>query len=329
MRWWFTILLAFLSVPGAQAQGWAQKMFTAGTTHDFGTVPRGAQLLHKFSITNIYAVPMTVTQVVPGCNCISASVSKKTLEPNETGTIDIGMDASRFVGPKKVAIRVTVGSGVDYFSSADIIVSAVSRADVVFNPGEINLGSVPVGQKATARVEVEYAGSLPWTINELVVGKLPVVGTFKETYRQPNKVGYEVEISLKGDAPAGSIKDFVYLKTNDSQTTLVPLLVNGAVVSELTVTPENLVLGEIPPRETLSRRVVVRGSRPFSITRVEIPDGVVQASTTLPSPESSVQTLGLSIRGDRPGALRSQVKIHTSLGTTPLVVSVEGTVGDR
>ena len=54
------------------------------------------------------------------------------------------MDARRFTGPKTVTIHVTVGP--EYTSTATLQVSANSRSDVVFNPGEVNFGVVPHGR---------------------------------------------------------------------------------------------------------------------------------------------------------------------------------------
>lgn len=330
MRWWLVILVCGFSWSSASAQGWAEKMFKEGLIHDFGVVPRGAQLLHKFPITNIYAVPMEITSLRPGCSCITASYSKKVLEPGETATVDIRMNAALFQGPKGVII--TVGVGPEFISQADIKVSAISRADVVFNPGEINLGTVPKGRQPTAKVDVEYAGVLPWAVTELSLGNLPVTGTFKELYRRPAGgtspagVGYEVTITLKGDAPQGSIKDFIYLKTNDTKTPLLPLLVTGMVAADVSFTPEKLSLGDFRAGEPLNRRLVGRGIKPFSIVRVELPDNEVQTSSTLPSPEAMVQTLGFVVRGEKLGPYRKEIKIHTNLSSTPFSYIIEGNV---
>ena len=48
------------------------------------------------------------------------------------------------------------------------MVRAVARGDVVFNPGEINFGSVQGGQALTRFIDVEYAGTLNWHITEVV-----------------------------------------------------------------------------------------------------------------------------------------------------------------
>lgn len=319
------MFLAFFACQGgAFAQGWAEKMFREGLAHNFGTVPRGAQLVHKFPVTNIYSVPMEIMTVVPGCSCISFTIPKRTLEPRETVTVDIRMDASRFVGPKTVGIRISVGP--EFLSSAEIRVSAVSRADVVFNPGEINLGTVAAGAQPTAKIEVEYAGTFNWSLLELTVGTLPVLATFKELYRRPGQVGYEITVTLKPDAPQGTIKDFIYLKTNDTQTPIVPLLILGGIASELSLTPPILSLVDVKMAEPLTRRVVIRGTRPFSISRVESADPDIQSTTPLPTGEGLTQTLAFSIRPSRVGPLRQEVKIQTSISQKPLVLLLDGTV---
>jgi hypothetical protein len=51
--------------PQPQPQAWAAKMFgpSANLVHDFGTVQRGAKLHHDFVMTNIYAVPIEITNI--------------------------------------------------------------------------------------------------------------------------------------------------------------------------------------------------------------------------------------------------------------------------
>src|SRR6516165_10517916 len=157
-----TLFVLLLGATAAPADGWAEKMFEDGkkTTHDFGSVPRGAQLFHRFTITNIYAVRMEITGIKSGCGCVTADPAKRVLEPRESTTIDVNMDARRFTGPKKVGIRVTVGP--EYTSSAELTVTANSRADIVFNPGQVSFGAVTRGQTPEQDIDVEYAGVLNW-----------------------------------------------------------------------------------------------------------------------------------------------------------------------
>src|SRR5262249_49964009 len=141
-----------VATAGAPAQGWAEKMFKE-LSHDFGTQPRGTQLMHRFTLTNIYAVRMEITEIKSGCGCVTATAGKRVLEPRESTTLEVRMDGRRFAGAKTVGVRVTVGP--EFVSSAELRISANCRADVVFNPGEVNFGTVTRGQTPAQTIDVE------------------------------------------------------------------------------------------------------------------------------------------------------------------------------
>lgn len=61
--------------PPASASVWAERMFKDGLGKDFGVVPLGTQLSHRFEITNIYTAPQEITDVRPGCGCVTAGSS--------------------------------------------------------------------------------------------------------------------------------------------------------------------------------------------------------------------------------------------------------------
>ncbi|HYV36617.1 MAG TPA: DUF1573 domain-containing protein, partial [Gemmataceae bacterium] len=165
----FVLIAAALSGWPTLAQqpsgAWADKLFQNKTTHDFGTVAKGAQLKHSFAIKNIYAVPLDFSARV-SCDCVTPTFSKKTLKPQEEGTLDINMDARKFTGPKSVTIYVTVGP--EYVSTATLVVTANARGDVVLNPGEVNFGVVQQGQQPSVKVDIDYAGFLDWRVEEVV-----------------------------------------------------------------------------------------------------------------------------------------------------------------
>jgi hypothetical protein len=325
-----TLAMAVLALgtAGAPAQGWAEKMFKDGLAHDFGSVPRGAQLLHRFPITNIYAVRMEITGIAPGCNCVTAAASKRVLEPRETAYIDVNMDARRFTGPKNVAIRVSVGP--EYTSSADLRVSASSRADIVFNPGEVNLGTVSAGTAPSQTVDVEYAGPLNWTVSEAMVAKeLPLEAGIKELYRRPGQVGYRLSVTLKPEAPSGDLKQYVYLKTNDPASPLVPVLVEAKVQAAVSVTPEKLTLGGVKTGDVLTRRVVVRGSKAFRVLAVDgLGDGIALGANPTGTP-AEVQTVTFKCQFDKAGDFHRELKIKTDLQDTPVVVTLDGNAAEE
>src|SRR5262245_57784647 len=107
---WTVVALALTAGPAsAQTGAWADKLFAGKTSHSFGTAARGTQLHHEFTLTNIYSVPLEITNVRSSCGCLTATPSVKSLKPKETATLNINVDTRKFSGPKTFNIFVTVG----------------------------------------------------------------------------------------------------------------------------------------------------------------------------------------------------------------------------
>lgn len=319
-----TLVVLAAGATVAPAQGWAEKMFTDGIAHDFGNVPRGAQLSHRFTITNIYAVRMEITGIHVGCGCVTATPEKRVLEPLEKTTLEVNMDARRFTGPKTVIVKVSVGP--DHVSTAEVKVSAHSRSDVVFNPGEVSFGAVTRGQGASQTVDVEYAGTLNWQVTEIISKDPSLEVGYKELYRRPGQIGYQVKVTLKPDAPAGNLKQELFLKTNDPASPLLPLLVEATVRASLEVTPPALNLGAVAANKEQTRRVLLKGAKPFRVLGVEgAGDGVVCEDAPAGA-AATVHTLTVKCQFTQAGAFRRELKVKTDLQEAPVVVVIDGTV---
>jgi hypothetical protein len=326
----FMVALTASAAP-APAEKWAEKMFTkSGTTHDFGSVPRGALLHHRFTITNIYAVPLQVISTRTSCGCLTVSPPSGPIQPRESAAIDITVDTRRFTGPKTISVYITVGP--QFVSTAVLQVSANSRADVVFNPGEVSFGVTQRGQTPTQVIDVEYAGGLfqSWKIKDVSLNGAPVDVTVKELYRRDpppgttaGQVGYRLEVKLKADAPAGTLKQDIFLQTTDPASPLVPVLVEATIQAPLSVVPSVVSLGSCKVGKEELRRVVVRGTKPFRILSIEgLGDGI---DAEVPKTAAPVHIVTLKCQPAKPGEVRRQVLFKTDLEETPATVTVEGT----
>lgn len=329
-------LAAFLVTLGAGSasaqtidakQPWAQKLFQGVAAHDFGTVPRGTQLKCSLPMKNVWAVPIQITDIHVGCNCVTATPSTRILQPHETATLDISMDGRRFTGPKSVTVHVSVGP--EYISTASIRVSAVARADVVLNPGEINFGVVPSGKTPTQILDVEYAGNMDWRITEVVKNAAaPINVTPQELYRQPpttfqaGKVGYRLTVVLKSDATPGSFKHELMLKTNDPASPVLPVVVEGNIQASLAVSPTLVRMGSVKVGEEKAFKVSVRADHPFQIVAVDGQgDGI---SAVLPTQSAQVHQLMLKYKPEQPGEARKVLMIRTDMvPSTAVAVTIE------
>jgi hypothetical protein len=324
------LVLFALTLPTTTALGQNQpatwhwdQFFKGGMTHDFGSVPRGTQLFYKFKMKNIYAVPLAVDARV-GCHCVTVTPLSQVLQPRQEATLDVSMDTSKLAGYKSVNIYINVGP--QFVSSTTLSVSCTSRTDVVVNPGQISFGVVPHGQgTAPQTIDVEYAGVLDWRVSEVVKNDAPVEVTFRELYRRPGQVGYQVAVALKPDAPAGPLKHELFLKTNDRASPLVPILVEANIQASLNVAPPIVHVQPLRVGESVTKLVIVKASKPFHISAVEGQgDGVV---VELPASAAQVQVLKVRFQPAKPGEVRRQLRIKTDLERESAAsVTIEGTV---
>jgi hypothetical protein len=317
-----TVLALVATAAPAQNPNWLDKMFRGDTSHDFGTVPRGAQLFHRFEMINIWAVPLQLMSVRTSCGCVTATPSKELLQPREKGFLDITMDARRFTGSKNVSVYIMVGP--QFTANTTLHISATSRADVVFNPGEVSFGVVSRGQTPTQTIDVEYAGNLDWRVTEVINNGAPLDISLEELYRRPGQVGYRIKTTLKADAPPGALKQDLVLKTNDPASPMVSMLVEATVRASLTVVPSVLSVRNLKVGELSTQRVVVRGTKPFKITSLEgLGDGI---EADLPTTALTVQTIILKFKPAKSGELHRKMQIVTDLdeaNSAPLTVEAQ------
>jgi hypothetical protein len=296
--------------------------------HDFGSVPRGSHLLHRFKITNIYAVPMEIINLKPSCGCGTAKATKTTLKPTESGYIEVTVDTTRFQNPKKLTVAVTVGP--EFTSTADLVLTFDPRSDIVFNPGQASLGVVARGKASEKKViDVEYAGALDLKLTEVVTNNLPIEATFKEWYRRPGKtsakeVGYKISVALKPDAPAGPFKQEFFLKTNDPNCPLLPVLVEAMVQAPLTLSPDKAALETVMVGQTVTKRIILKANKACRITAIEGQEEGVTAETPDTAGETHIVTI--KWQPTKAGDLKRSLVIKTDLEPEGTVtVPVEGT----
>lgn len=307
---------------------WAQKIFLGVSSHDFGTCPAGAQLKYRLTMKNIYAVPLEITEMRTSCGCLTPVASTKHLKPKEEAYIDVNMDATKFSGHKVVTLYVTVGP--QYISQAAIQFTANARADVVFNPGQVNFGIVATGTTPTQLIDVEYAGALDWQIVEVVKNKsAPFTVSAQEMFRQPKglikngKVGYRLQVTVNGDAPAGPFHQDLLLKTNDPASPVLTVHVEGSVQAALSVTPDQVKFDAVKPGEKASRKVVVRGKLPFRILSVEGLGNGIQAEW--PDSAAALHVVNVHCQISQPGTINRKLTLHTDKGET-LTITVSASV---
>lgn len=335
------LVLAFVTPSSAPAQApaapWANKLFLPDIgknpaqdappvlVHDFGTVPHGTLCVHKFTLTNIYDVPMQVVDVRKSCGCLEAFPPQRVLQPHESAEFVVSMNTAKFNGQNAQSLYITLGP--NYVSTAVIRMQANSRGDVSLNPGAVNFGTVAQGSSASQSVTLEYNGrQRDWKVTEALPVDGPVTVEVKDisgrAWFSPTK--YALTVSLKPNAPAGVISEVISLKTTDPAAPIVQVNVTGVIEAPLALSTDRIRFDRVPVGGEASQKVVIRAAAgPFRIQPVSPRgDGILVETFPAPAP---VQIVTIRFRPTKAGPVRQEVRLVTDLGGGAVTtIQVEG-----
>lgn len=303
------LILGCLSFTSVSAQEWAEKMFNK-REHDFGTVARGADTVYKFEVTNLYKQEMKITGVRSSCGCTSPTVENGTIKTYEKAYIVAKFNTRTFVGMHGATLTVTFAP--PYSAEVQVRVHGNIRSDVVFSPGSIAFGNVDEGAPQEQTVVVNYAGRQNWSIVDVTNDNDQFEVELNEISRSAGKVSYGLLVRLKENAPVGYLRDQLTVVTNDQRadSQRIPLFIEGRIIPEISVTPESLVLGDVTPGEPITRKIVVRGKKPFKILDVNCGDDCFEFKTDEESKELHLVELTY-VPTETPGPVKVPVQITT------------------
>jgi hypothetical protein len=306
----FVAIAAWLFATTVVAQQWAEKMFSE-KSHDFGAVPRAAKVEYEFTLTNVYKEDVHIAGVRSSCGCTQPRILKDTLKTHETGAIIAAFNTSAFSG--KHGARVTVTIDRPNYAEVELDVRGYIRTDVVLNPGQVTLGSVPPGETADKKIRIDYAGRNDWKITGVTTNSPYLTASIKEAKRSPGRVSYELDVQLKEGAPAGYLNDELLVATNDHRAKQFPVKVEGLIVSELTVSPAVLTLGTLQPGQKITKQIVVKGAKPFKIVSMHCLDSAFTFDITTEAKIVHLVPVTF-VAGSESGKISQEIEIVTDLG---------------
>jgi hypothetical protein len=304
-------VICALAVTGtAHGQDWATKMFSV-TSHNFGTVAKGSKTEYRFVFRNMYQEDVHVVGVRTSCGCTAPTVTKHDLKTHETAEVVATFNTRTFVGQHGATLTVTFDK--PYRAEVQLRVAGHIRGDVAFDPPFVDLGNVDLGRGAERTVRVTRVGSSPWEIRDVRSANSNFEVLLSQPVRTAAQTAYDLTLRLKPDAPAGYVKGQLILVTNDPRGTQIPMDVEGRIVAEVTVSPQLLALGQVQPGGTVTKNVVVRANREFSITGIHCEDDCLTCEPkTTPA---KVHILPITFQaGDAVGRIERQLRISTDLG---------------
>ena len=305
-----SVACLLLSSGVACAQQWAVKMFNT-TSHEFGTVARGSTAQFRFQVKNIYEEDAHISSVRSSCGCTTASVTRPDLKTFETGEVVADFNTRDFLGHKTATITVTFDK--PFPAEVQLQVAGTIQSDVVLQPGALHLGTVDVGKSVEQKLRVDYLGNENWRIVDVKTLDPHFEVEITELPRTPQKTSYELTVRLTPDAPVGYIKDQLILVTNNPRAAELPVDLEGRVVSDITISPSQLFIGVVQPGQKVTKKLVVRGKKPFRIVDVQCADKSFEIEP--PKEARAVHLIPVVFTaGDDPGRIAQKISIMTDQG---------------
>jgi hypothetical protein len=326
--------LLVLSLAGpAVAQDWARKMF-AETDHEFGVVARGSDTVFKFPVTNIYKDDVVLESVRSSCGCTSADLEHPIIKSFETGYVVAKFNTRTFTGIHSATLTVQISK--PYPAQVQVRVHGNIRGDVVFEPGSVEFGQVDQGTSQEKKVSISYAGRSGWNVDDVRSSSDYLEAELVQRERNGGRVVYDLVTRLRDSAPAGFLKTQLVLVTNDASNPRIPLEVSADVRPELTVAPDTIVLGDVQQGNSVTKKVLVRGKRPFRIVEVKCEDECLSFQQSDSADTKQMVTLNFTAKGAA-RRIKAPVTFVTDLGETftatcdvyATITAAPATAGDK
>jgi hypothetical protein len=281
------------------------------STKDFGSVPRGTTLTHQFHLKNTRNQALHVAGLRTSCGCATAAMGRDDIAPGQSTVLSVTIDTRKYSGARVFTIHVLFDRPT--LEEVRVSVSATSREDVTLTPGQLEFGRVKRGSSAKASVTILYHGVGNWQINAIENDNGYLKPELQQLSTGPGQAAYQLTVTLRPDIPAGAWHSDLWLKTTDVVTPRIRVPMVVEVESPLSATPGDVQLGAVKPGGQAERKVVIRGTTPFKITKIEGEDGLFQIGGRTEEAKA-VHVLKVSLHAGAAGELARTFRLHTNLG---------------
>jgi Protein of unknown function (DUF1573) len=292
----------------ASAADWRDIAFPV-KSHDFGTVAVAAKTEFEFSVYNDFSSTMHIRSVTASCGCTTPTILTEYIPPKGTGTIRAKFNTHSFKGKKGADLTVIIDQ--PFYSEVRLRVDGYIRSDMVFHPGAIEFGTIKQGEAATSTSRVYYAGRETWEVVDVQSNRPWLIPSFTTTVRENGRVNYDINVTVREDAPVGFFQDELVLTTNDRTMPRVPLRVSGTVESPLTISPQAIALGSLKPGQAVSQQLVLVGQKPFKVASIKAEGWDITFSATVEAKKMHIVQASLTPTSVDGGPLKSTLEITT------------------
>lgn len=319
-------VLMFIQYSPICAAEWAKDLFQGTqTTYDFGTVARGADVIHRFQFKNCFKEDIRIVNVRSTCNCTLPSIDtaqdSRTLKTGDVGSIIARLNTPAFIGYRSATLTVTFeftnSKGIGAIDEVQLQVRGNIQDKLLLEPKIVQFNNVSQGMIHQRRALITHYGATSWRILDVDNSSKYIEVDCSEKYRGRNYVSYELLVRLKKDVPTGYFREPIVLKTNASLSKGIVLDVEGQIVSHISASPSHLSLGDVGQGRCVHGKFIVYGTTPFKIINITCQDN--RFSFQINKKVTKTHTVKVTFSGKGSlGKVAQDIQIRTDHGTSQL-----------
>jgi len=200
-----------------------------------GTVAKGSQILHTFTIKNSGVGTLEIARVQPSCGCTLVNFDKK-IAPGATGKVTLKVDTSRFNGP--IHKTASVNTNDPSLRVFQLKINAVVKPFIQVDPRERqNLPIIYQGQDKKVTFTLTSTDKTPFKIDRVE----PTSDKLDYDIKKVSGTQYSFDVTVPKSAQKGPVNGSFKLITTHPKAKTVDIFVSGTVRDPFAITPSQVV----------------------------------------------------------------------------------------
>lgn len=301
-----------------QMSGDAPDIEIDAPTHDFGTLPQMESVEHTFTVKNVGNLPLEILEVNTSCTCEKVALKEKIIPPDGRTQLEVRYRGSTNSGKTRVAVYLKTNDP----DEPEVVVSLFGVVNGIAGvyPGHFNLGDI--GQEGSIHQSfVIFPRSYGHKLTvKSVTSTSPLIKTKLQKVRNKDilaRVSFEIQ-----RLPLGPFRETITVTTDAEKYSEIHVGVEGTVVGELVMEPNQFFMGFLQVDTPVRRTVTIekRGKATLEILKVEsrLPFVEVRIVAVEQGRKYQIEATCTPTAAS-PKSVRDIVHIHTNSPKQPLL----------
>lgn len=201
----------------------ALRAIPAELVHDFGEIPLGTRVEHRFEIVNRGDRVLEIRPVASSCGCRASLATADSVAPGESAGITLTLEPDAKPGPKTAWVRLETNDPLG--RELRLVLRGRVAGDLRVEPDRVFLGRVRPDQSSTGTVEVRLES--PAVGISSVRASSDRLQVKAERLAEPER-GLRLEVTLPPQGVRGRINDRIIIATTSKlqPTVEIPVFVS-------------------------------------------------------------------------------------------------------